>query len=121
MLDARKSRILSTSGAGIANDINVNVALDDSAIEGATRAIKGARAFDIKLLRNARLVGKQGGIESTRDLRLDGTGSTIDGGSGPGIEAGMNSHISFKQGTLKGTRPSRPLPSPCAWSSTGRT
>jgi hypothetical protein len=97
-----KSQILSTSGVGIVTTSNPEITLEDSAIEGASRAFKGTVNCKLKLQQGARLAGKQGAIEVEHNFELDGKGATIDGGSGPGIYAKINVRLSFKQGTIKG-------------------
>lgn len=98
----KKSQIVSTSGVGIAATSNPEITLEDASIEGASRAFKGTVNCKLKLQQGARIAGKQGAIEVDHNFELDGRGATIDGGSGPGIDAKINVRLSFKQGTIKG-------------------
>jgi len=96
----KKTQIVSTSGVGIAG--SGELTLDDSTVESAAFAMQLGVNSKVKLHRGARLAGKNGGIEAQTNFQIDGTGATIDGGSGPGLATNINARISFKQGTLKG-------------------
>jgi hypothetical protein len=98
----KKTRLVSATGYGILTASNADITLTDAAIEAGTKAFKGTMNSKLKLNQGARLAGKKGGLESDSNLELDGTGATIDGGSGPGIMAASNARIAFHQGGLKG-------------------
>jgi hypothetical protein len=100
---SKKTRIVGTTGYGVLTTSNSEINLNDAALEGATKALKATVNDKIKLAQGSRIAGKKGAIEAEGNFELDGTGATIDGGTGPGILAGYNARLALKQGALKGT------------------
>lgn len=99
----KKTRIVATTGDGIATESNADIALNDATIEGGDKGLKTTVNTKVKLQAGARIAGKRGGIEVTSNCEIDGSGAVIDGGSGPGIDgAGSNTRVAFRQGTLRG-------------------
>jgi len=99
---SKKTRIVGTSGNGVTTSSNTELNFSDASLEGGVKAFKGTVNDKVKLGQGARLAGKKGGIEAEGNLEVDATGATIEGGSGPGLVAGYNGKVSFKQGVLKG-------------------
>jgi hypothetical protein len=100
---SKKTRIVALQGNGITTTSNSELVLNDAAIEAAAKAFKGTVNDKIKLAEGARIAGKKGGIEAEGNLEVEATGATLEGGTGPGLLAGYNARLSFKQGALKGT------------------
>lgn len=100
---SKKTRIVATTGNGLVTTSNCEINLNDASIEAGAKAFKGSVNNKMKLAQGARVAGKKAGVETEGNFELDGTGATIEGGSGPGISAGYNARISLKQGALKGT------------------
>lgn len=98
----KKTRIVSTSGNGVTTSSNTELSVADAAIEAGGKAFRSTVNSKVKLAQGARLAGKRGGVEGEGNLELDGTGATVEGGAGPGIAAGYNARLAFKQGVLKG-------------------
>lgn len=98
----KKSMIVGLQAYGILTTSNTELSLADSGVDGRTKAFKATVNDKLRLSAGALLSGKKGGIEAEGNLDLESTGATIDGGSGPGIQATYNARISMKQGTLKG-------------------
>jgi hypothetical protein len=99
----KKTRIVGTSDYGITTSSNTELVLNDSALEAGLKAFKGTVNNKVKLAQGARMAGKKGGVAAEGNLEIEATSATLEGGTGPAIEAGYNSKISFKQGILKGT------------------
>jgi hypothetical protein len=99
----KKTRIVGTSGNGITTSSNTEVNLVDAAIEAGDKAFKGTVNDKIKLGQGARMAGKKGGVLAEGNFSIEATGATLEGGSGPGLVAGYNARVSFKQGVIKGT------------------
>src|SRR5262249_45627410 len=85
---SKKTRSAATSGNAIQTTSNADVTVNDAAIEGGMKAFKSTLNTKLKLQQGTRLAGRKGGIETDGNLELDATGATVEGGSGPGIQAG---------------------------------
>jgi len=100
----KKTRIVAATGDGIVAASSSEMVINDSAVEAAGRGIKlTSSSCKVKMQQGARVAGKKGGLELDSSGELEGTGSTLEGGSGPGITGAYGTKVSFTSGTLKGT------------------
>ena len=99
---SKKTRFVALSGDGIEVTSNADITLNDAAIEASGKALHGTVNDKLKATAGARMIGKRGGLETSSNFELAGTGATIDGGDGPGIMASVNAQITFRNGRLNG-------------------
>ena len=99
---SKKTRIVGLQGNGVTTSSSTEVVLSDAAIEAGAKAFKGTSNDKIQLGQGSRMAGKRGGIEVEGNLSVEATGATLEGGSGPALDAGYNARVSFKSGVIKG-------------------
>lgn len=100
---SKKSRIVATNGYGFLTTSNSELYLNDSTLDATNKGMKSTVNTKVKVQAGSKLTGKRGGVEAEGNLELEGTNGTIEGGAGPGIQAGYNARIDFRQSVLKGT------------------
>lgn len=98
----KKTRIVATTGNAVNTTSSSEINLNDSSIEGGSRGIRATSNLKLKLLPGARVAGKKGGLDTESNITVDATGATLEGGSGPALEGGYSTKVSFKSGVIKG-------------------
>lgn len=99
---SKKTRITAGSGNAYIATMNSELFASDAILEGGNKAIRAGVNTKVRLQAGAKLTGKRGGLEAEGNLELEGNGSSIEGGAGPGLQSGYNARISFLSGTIKG-------------------
>jgi hypothetical protein len=115
----KKALIVGTSADGVEVTSNGELTMTDARLEGARAAFKSGVNTKAKLGQGAQLVGKRGGLLAESNLVIESSGATIEGGSGPGIDAGGNARINFEQGNLKGAPAITADRRPYVWNANG--